>query len=343
MNQRKSTRRQALTILGITTTTGCLRLTDSQQNNGQGNDGGTAFPSESEARATAQSAAISSENNISIPVAEKDVQYGSGKMINLNSNQGTTSSTTSDQGQIISSGIEFGVGAPAQAAEIKSTQQGDSDTQGYLPFGGNEGLGIGFTNVTNGSKAIFTPATDSDSYQMASGLLNMSIDPAISDPASEYDSLSVMTPGGEQWNSVSGSWSFNGGPPVFTGQAFAKYRVDLYDGGTSSTDIISSTNERIFGTNYRWKSAQSAEKLFVTRQPSVSNDWYVILLLGDIYEPVATAEARHLSDSQLLSFNLTDLNADPGQYHWELHFRPTESIRVLQSWLRIRDGTVFIP
>lgn len=199
-------------------------------------------------------------------------------------------------------------------------------------IGGDTGRSVQVHNVTLDTTATFTPSSDTalDVTEMGLGqyLVPDASSPSLSEPT-------VLTVAGDGIDRIDGSWNRDG--TVFTGQAFARYRVRLLEGET----VVGQTGTRVFGSSYLWAAEQSAESLFVTRQPSVDSDWYVSFVLGG-FGGDDTVTVERVPDRNVLEVDLGELSSEPGQYEWELRFKPEESTPPLQSYLRLRGSGLVV-
>lgn len=64
------------------------------------------------------------------------------------------------------------------------------------------------------------------------------------------------------------SGQFGGDEQLFQHQTFARYAVEITENG----EVVDHTTSRVFGTDYRWRFAQTADSIFITRQPGIRQE-----------------------------------------------------------------------
>jgi hypothetical protein len=323
-------RRQIMAVICAVPASGCLRLSSEGETGTADSDGGQSsnsetttgdgsetasgiFPAEDEAIDRAAQFTREAEV-VSLGTGEQS----SGEGIAFPSQQGGTSSTDGPDGsQSTSTGIEV-------------TPSGEDAFQ----LGGQTGRAVQVRNRTLDTTATFTPSTGDSPLQVT----NLDIEQFL-EPDQETPSLTapaVQTQDSEEVFRIDGSWDRNG--TVFAGQAFARYQVALVEDGS----VVARTGSRVFGVGYQWAAEQTADTLYITRQPSVRSDWYVSFVLGSFGNEIGTVAAEHVPEQGVFEVNLTELNADAGQYNWTLRFKRNQSTPALESYLRLGGSGLIV-
>lgn len=127
------------------------------------------------------------------------------------------------------------------------------------------------------------------------------------------NTLSVSV--GEQRIDVDGSWT--GNDRMFYEQACARYSFELLENG----EVLARTGEKILIVGYNYAMDQTEEALFVTYQPSVNDNWDIQLLLQRDDVEYSLPPTVH-SSRNVLEFDLTAVDAEPGEYEWEVEIAP---------------------
>ena len=294
-------RRTLVGALGTLGLSGCLRLTsDTSSGDGNGSTDGSGTPAGDEPGDSgggdglfaSRSEALDFASGFAASSADATVGPSDGPepdLLRFGGGWGSSYSSGDDGSVVTSSDLQF-----------------ESLPESGVPFGGGSGRSLRVRNLTLGAEATFTPDGD-DTYQVS----DWEIDPeAEAEPPSELG-LDVGEDG--ERARLGGSWA--GETDLFGRQAFSRYVVELLADG----EVIGTTSDGLFGTGYVWGAKQTAEELFVTRQPSTREDWHVELLVGEnTFDPVARQPAEHLVEDAAFRVDLTELDLDSGQYDWSL-------------------------
>jgi hypothetical protein len=176
-----------------------------------------------------------------------------------------------------------------------------------VAFGGDSNRAIRIRNLTLGSDITFEPTSDSPVYSVR----DWDIDPETEGVPPSTIGLQVGD--GSEHVSMSGTWT--GDREIFNTQTFCAYEVDLLEGGTR----IGGTTPKVYGIRYNWGAKQTADELYVTRQPSVDEEWIAELFIGkNTFESKARQKAEHLVEDDVFRVDLSAIDLDSGQYGWTL-------------------------
>ncbi|MFC6990074.1 hypothetical protein ACFQJD_17680 [Haloplanus sp. GCM10025708] len=114
------------------------------------------------------------------------------------------------------------------------------------------------------------------------------------------------------------SGQFEGDRQLFKHQTFARYAAEIVENGS----VVAHTTDRIFAVGYRWRLAQTGDRVFITRQPGVREDWSATFRLRDDdwsdYEPLATQQPQTSGNGQVFEIDKTALDVKEGLYRWTL-------------------------
>lgn len=250
-----------------------------------GSDTQGLFASQSEAIGFAQSFAASSVTNPVSANGRTDaelIQHGGGWGSSYGSGEQGGVYTTSD--------IKF-----------------EAISDDGVAFGGDSNRSIRIRNLTLGSEITFEPTSDSPVYRVN----DWDIDPETEGAPPSTIGLNVGTD--SEHVSISGTWT--GDRDIFNTQAFCAYEVDLLDGGAR----IGGTTPKVYGIRYNWGAKQTADELYVTRQPSADEEWIAELFIGEnTFESKARQKAEHVVADDVFRVDLSAIDLDSGQYGWTL-------------------------
>jgi hypothetical protein len=112
------------------------------------------------------------------------------------------------------------------------------------------------------------------------------------------------------------SGRFEGDQQLFKHQIFARYAVEITENG----EVVDHTIGQIFGTDYRWRLAQTTDEVFITRQPGIQKEWPLTFVLGDDWKTAreTTREPETTNDGRAFVIDKTAFDVDPGLYEWQL-------------------------
>ena len=191
-----------------------------------------------------------------------------------------------------------------------------------VAFGGDSNRSLRIRNLTLGSEITFKPTSDSPVYQVN----EWDIDPETEAVPPETISLEVGTD--SEHVSISGTWT--GDRDIFNTQAFCAYEVDLVEDGSR----IGGTTPKVYGIRYNWGAKQTGDELYVTRQPSVDEEWIAELFVGEnTFEAKARQKAEHVVEDDVFRVDLSAIDLDSGQYGWTLLIgtkQPTQRNKVIK-------------
>lgn len=212
-----------------------------------------------------------------------------------------------------------------------SRTSGDTDvvtSNGAIAVGSQSGgrfqFGSGRTfrlrNDTVGSSVTFEPDSDAGRYEID----------RISVPNSFVGRDGIFLQGLSQTDRMEMSGTWSGDTGLFGYQAFARYTAELLEDGT----VVGRTASIVVPRSYRWGMKQTADAMFVTRQPSTRSDWHVELRVGgDENNPLGSVQAIHRPAERVFEVPLADLSVDPGTYQWELDISEAETSDERLCWL----------
>lgn len=291
-------------MVGIVGASGCLRLTssgngtddggaagddagtDADSGSGDGDDGGSGlFASRSEA---IQSVTAFVDSDDVTPV--EPYSGPSTDLIRFGGGWGSSYGSGEDGGVVTASDLRI------------------EPLGGGLGIGGDSGLRLRVRNLTLDATLTFEPGLDEP---LSTSITEISIDVTTEgDPSSE---LELEIDEGDDRRLLAGTW--RGDTDIFRRQAIGTYVVELLEG----PDTIGRTAGKSIGTHYRWGARQTADALYVTRQPSVRSEWVAELAVGgNSFDPQARASAEQLVEEDVFRVDLTGLDLDAGQYDWTL-------------------------
>ena len=204
-------------------------------------------------------------------------------------------------------GSSWGSG-PDGSVETASDLQVEPVGEEGIPFAGDSNRRLRVRNLTLDATLTFEPDPDAD----AARVTEFSIDPGSEGrPPSEIGL--ELGDGGQERRRIGGTWT--GDEDMFRRQAIGTFVVELLENGT----VIGRTAGGIYGTHYRWAAQQTADALYVTRQPSVREAWVAELVVGDnTFDPQARVAAEQVVDENVFRVDTTGLDVDAGQYDWTL-------------------------
>ncbi|WP_424003363.1 hypothetical protein ACOZ4I_04250 [Haloarcula salina] len=248
-------------------------------------DGGGLFASRSEAIEFARSFAASGVSN---PVSTNG--SGDPELIRHGGGWGSSYGSGPQGGIYTSSDIKF-----------------EAISDDGVAFGGDSGRSIRIRNLTLGSEITFEPTSDSPVYRVN----DWDIDPETEGVPPTEIGLDVGADSEHVF--ISGTWT--GDRDIFNTQTFCAYEVDLLEGGTR----IGGTTPKVYGIQYNWGAKQTPDELYITRQPSVDEEWTAELFVGEnTFEAKARQTCEHVVEDDVFRADLSAIDLDPGQYGWSV-------------------------
>lgn len=182
-------------------------------------------------------------------------------------------------------------------------------------FGGDTGRELRVTNTDTGRSVTLSPGDNTERVETGYIALQNFEDP---DSDSIFgETLRVRPP--DQDEPVTMTASVTGDYNRFPEGIFGGFIIELLD---ADGNVLGATDERIVGGRYDYDVTLDRQNLQITRHSEVDPNWNVEFSVhGGEYITV-----DNNPDSDNFNIDLTDLNVDPGTYHWFLGFsrRSTE-------------------
>ncbi|WP_139210857.1 PGF-CTERM sorting domain-containing protein [Natrinema salaciae] len=197
-----------------------------------------------------------------------------------------------------------GPGAASETITVSTTGGG------LFEFGGDADRSLRVRNAATGKTTTFKPDGDGETYATDHVIIFTG---SLEEVPSMDGLVDVRTPEGSE-SSVTVSGSYSGDRGIFTDQTFAPYIVELLDG---SGTVVSTTGEKVYGTNYEWEFDQDGATVTITRDEEVDESWLVEFEIendssGDIQA------VPHEDGDDVFEIPLDEFNVDDGEYEWEM-------------------------
>lgn len=294
-------RRETIAAIGAVGLAGCLGPLAGHESTPDTSSTETGESDDRQSIYSARADAIARAGSFADDVAPSFGTYeGNGPdTIAFPDNRSGTSATTGDRDSVVS------------ADQVAVAPLGDE----RIRFGGETGRSLRVRNLATESTLTFEPDPDTDVYS-ANG-----IEFDIDGEGNLNDAAPSLTVPDREETTVSPSGTWSGDHDLFKRQTFATYVIELLEDAT----VVGTTGGRVIGIGYQWDLAQTESTAFVTRHPSVREDWHAELRLGDRpFDYVDSVTAAHRPDSDVFEVDLTELDVDPGEYNWRLHLSESE-------------------
>lgn len=217
-------------------------------------------------------------------------------------------------------GSSWGPG-PDGGVETASDLQVEPVGGEAIPFAGDSNRRLRVRSLTLDATLTFEPDPDTDPARVT----EFSIDPE-SDGTPPSEVGLELGDSGEERRRIGGTWTGDG--DIFRRQAIGTFVVELLEDGT----VIGRTAGGTYGTHYRWAAQQTVDALYITRQPSVREEWAAELAVGsNTFDPQARVTAEQVVDENVFRVDTTGLDVDAGQYDWTLIVGSDRPVRDAQT------------
>lgn len=203
-------------------------------------------------------------------------------------------------------------------------------------FGGDVGRSLRVRNLATESALTFEPAAETEVY--AASRIKINTDGR----GTLHDATPTLYVPDREETTVDPAGAWSGDRDLFKHQTFATYVVELLEDGA----VVGTTGGRVIGVGYRWAFAQTETAAFVTRHPSVREDWHVEFRVGGSpFDHDDAVTAAHRPDADVFEIDLTELDVDPGEYDWRLHVSESAGGDLHDRFIElrsVRDNTVVV-
>lgn len=337
-------RRRLLSTAGIALTVasaGCLRFTSGQSETAT--DSGSEATSESTPTASnddpdqpTDEGSDSSEGSVVYSTREEAIDYAGSFArgdpdTDFGSDDGNEASLIAFS---TSSAGTSGSGGANDSVLMSEDVVVEAIPPGGIAFGGDAGRSLRVRNLATDSTLTYEPASGSERYDVEGFDVETDGEGQLRDDAPQFD-----VAGSDDPISISGSWS--GDFQLFTHQPFARYVVELVEGGS----VVGETAGRIYGKGYQFGLDQTETTAFLTRQHPVREDWQATFFLGNAFQPEDSVTATHRPDDGVFEIDLTALDVDPGEYDWAFQLSGPDSGGSQQRYVQLRSAfgnTVYV-